>query len=57
MRDPDLTDVAHRPSVNDLRIKIANGGGNMPSLAGILTHDELDNSSLVSVDSRPELAK
>jgi ubiquinol-cytochrome c reductase cytochrome b subunit len=43
MRGPDLTEVAHRLSVNDLRIKIANGGGNMPSFAGILTHDELDN--------------
>jgi mono/diheme cytochrome c family protein len=43
MRGPDLTDVAHRLSENDLRIKIANGGGNMPSFAGILTHDDLDN--------------
>jgi ubiquinol-cytochrome c reductase cytochrome b subunit len=43
MRGPDLTEVAHRLSLNDLRIKIANGGGNMPSFAGILTHDELDN--------------
>jgi len=43
MRGPDLTDVAHRLSVNDLRIKIANGGSNMPSFAGILTHDDLDN--------------
>ena len=39
MRGPDLTLVAHRLSVNDIRIKIANGGGNMPSFAGILTHD------------------
>ena len=43
MRGPDLTLVAHRLSVNDLRIKIANGGGNMPSFAGVLTHDELEN--------------
>jgi mono/diheme cytochrome c family protein len=43
MRGPDLTDVAHRLSVNDLRIKIANGGGNMPSFAGVLTHDDFDN--------------
>jgi ubiquinol-cytochrome c reductase cytochrome b subunit len=43
MRGPDLTDVAHRLSVNDLRIKIANGGGNMPSFAGVLTHDDLEN--------------
>jgi ubiquinol-cytochrome c reductase cytochrome b subunit len=43
MRGPDLTDVAHRLSENDLRIKIANGGSNMPSFAGILTHDDLDN--------------
>jgi mono/diheme cytochrome c family protein len=43
MRGPDLTLVANRLSVNDLRIKIANGGSNMPSFAGILTHDELDN--------------
>jgi len=43
MRGPDLTEVANRLSVNDLRIKIANGGSNMPSFAGILNHDELDN--------------
>jgi ubiquinol-cytochrome c reductase cytochrome b subunit len=43
MRGPDLTEVAHRLSVDDIRIRIANGGGNMPSFAGILTHDELDN--------------
>jgi ubiquinol-cytochrome c reductase cytochrome b subunit len=43
MRGPDLTDVAHRLTVNDLRVKIANGGGNMPSFAGLLTHDDLDN--------------
>jgi len=43
MRGPDLTLVANRLSVNDLRIKIANGGSNMPSFAGILTHDDLDN--------------
>jgi mono/diheme cytochrome c family protein len=43
MRGPDLTDVAHRLSENDLRIKIANGGGNMPSFAGVLTHDDFEN--------------
>jgi len=43
MRGPDLIDMAHRLSVDDLRIRIANGGGNMPSFAGILIHDKLDN--------------
>jgi ubiquinol-cytochrome c reductase cytochrome b subunit len=43
LRGPDLTEVAHRLSVNDIRIRIANGGGNMPSFASILTHDDLDN--------------
>lgn len=42
-RGPDLTGVAHRLTVDDIKIRIANGGGNMPAFAGILTHEEMDD--------------
>jgi ubiquinol-cytochrome c reductase cytochrome b subunit len=42
-RGPDLTDVAQRLRVDDIKIRIANGGGNMPAFAGILTHEEMDD--------------
>jgi ubiquinol-cytochrome c reductase cytochrome b subunit len=42
-RGPNLTDVAKRLTVNDIKIRILNGGGNMPSFAGILTREDLNN--------------
>jgi ubiquinol-cytochrome c reductase cytochrome b subunit len=42
-RGPNLTDVARRLTVNDIKIRILNGGGNMPSFAGILTRQNLDD--------------
>jgi len=42
-RGPNLTDVAMRLTVNDIKIRILNGGGNMPSFAGILTRDDLND--------------
>jgi len=42
-RGPDLTYVAHRLTVDDIKIRIADGGGNMPAFAGILTRDEMDD--------------
>jgi ubiquinol-cytochrome c reductase cytochrome b subunit len=43
LRGPNLTDVALRLSLNDIKIRILNGGGNMPSFAGILTAENLDD--------------
>lgn len=42
-RGPDLTLVAHRLSVDQIKIRIANGGGNMPSFAGDLSRKEIDD--------------
>jgi ubiquinol-cytochrome c reductase cytochrome b subunit len=42
-RGPNLTDVAQRLGVDDIKIRILSGGGNMPSFAGILTRQDLDN--------------
>src|SRR5713226_8398662 len=42
-RGPNLTDVAPRLTVNDIKIRILNGGGNMPSFAGLLNREELDD--------------
>jgi len=43
LRGPDLTDVARRLTVNQMTIRMLNGGGNMQAFAGILTHQEVDN--------------
>jgi ubiquinol-cytochrome c reductase cytochrome b subunit len=56
LRGPDLTYVARRLSVNDITIRILNGGGNMPSFAGILTHQELD-ALVAFLESRPAAAR
>jgi ubiquinol-cytochrome c reductase cytochrome b subunit len=42
-RGPDLTEVALRLTVNNIKIRILNGDGNMPSFAGILTREELND--------------
>jgi ubiquinol-cytochrome c reductase cytochrome b subunit len=39
---PNLTSVGNRLSIQELKIRIVNGGKNMPSFGGILTKDELD---------------
>ena len=41
-RGPDLTDVADRLSKNQMILKIANGGVNMPAYAANLTPTEMD---------------
>jgi ubiquinol-cytochrome c reductase cytochrome b subunit len=43
LRGPNLTEVALRLSINDIKIRILNGGGNMPSFAGILSSADLDD--------------
>lgn len=40
---PDLTTIGNRLSDAELKIRIVNGGKNMPSFGGILTKDELNN--------------
>ncbi|HTU43048.1 MAG TPA: cytochrome b N-terminal domain-containing protein [Candidatus Aquilonibacter sp.] len=58
LRGPDLTDVADRLDVDDIKIRILNGGGNMPSFAGSMTSKEL-NEILAFLESRvqpPETA-
>jgi ubiquinol-cytochrome c reductase cytochrome b subunit len=41
LKGPELTDVARRLSDEDLRVRIVNGGTNMPAYGGILKKDEL----------------
>src|SRR5579875_503856 len=42
-RGPDLTTVGDRLTPNEITIRILNGGYNMPSFAGILKPEELDD--------------
>jgi ubiquinol-cytochrome c reductase cytochrome b subunit len=42
-RGPDLTGVGNRLSVNQMVLRIANGGVNMPAFAGILKPQEMDD--------------
>lgn len=40
---PDLTLVGRRLDVNELRIRIVNGGADMPAYGGMLTRDEMND--------------
>lgn len=40
---PDLTTIGNRLSIEELKIRIVNGGKNMPSYGGILSKEELNN--------------
>ncbi|HEY5368157.1 MAG TPA: cytochrome b N-terminal domain-containing protein [Hanamia sp.] len=40
---PNLTTIGNRLSIQELTVRIVNGGKNMPSYGGILTKDELNN--------------
>ncbi len=42
-RGPDLTTVADRRTVQEMKIRIANGGYNMPAFAGILSRTEMSD--------------
>lgn len=41
LKGPDLTDIGRRLSDGDLRVRIVNGGSNMPAYGGILQKQEL----------------
>jgi ubiquinol-cytochrome c reductase cytochrome b subunit len=41
LKGPDLTNIARRLSDEDLRVRIVNGGTNMPAYGGILKKEEL----------------
>ena len=40
---PNLTTIGNRLSIQELTVRIVNGGKNMPSYGGILSKDELNN--------------
>jgi len=42
LKGPDLTNIARRLSDEDLRVRIVNGGTNMPAYGGILKKEELN---------------
>lgn len=43
LRGPNLSNVANRLTVQQMKIRILNGGTNMPAFAGILQPDQLDD--------------
>lgn len=40
---PDLTTIGNRLSIQALKIRIVNGGKNMPAFGGSLSNDEINN--------------
>ncbi|HUZ60871.1 MAG TPA: cytochrome b N-terminal domain-containing protein [Hanamia sp.] len=40
---PDLTTIGRRLSIQELKVRIVNGGKNMPAFGGILTKEEMNN--------------
>ncbi|HEY5461901.1 MAG TPA: cytochrome b N-terminal domain-containing protein [Hanamia sp.] len=40
---PDLTTIGRRLSIQELKVRIVNGGKNMPAYGGILTKEEMNN--------------
>lgn len=40
---PDLTTIGRRLSINELKVRIVNGGKNMPAYGGILTKEDMNN--------------
>lgn len=43
LNGPDLTTIGNRLSINELKVRIVNGGKNMPAFGGILSKEELNN--------------
>ncbi|MEO6838470.1 MAG: cytochrome c, partial [Ginsengibacter sp.] len=43
LNGPNLTTIGNHLSIQELKVRIVNGGKNMPSFGGILTKDELNN--------------
>jgi ubiquinol-cytochrome c reductase cytochrome b subunit len=40
---PNLTTIGNRLSIPELKVRIVNGGKNMPAYGGILSNDEMNN--------------
>jgi len=40
---PDLTTIGNRLSIQELKVRIVNGGKNMPAYGGILTKEDMNN--------------